>query len=178
MPENRTEKIYRGTPGEGPKMGPQFGGRVWVIPADGQPYPLQHVVYHSPTGFSWGYGGSGPADGSASGSQSLALSILADQFGESPTENDLYHGRCACDDRLRCWQLYQAFKWRTSTVSSLTPLLNLPFGEAFELHQFQIASWLAEQTPRQPQLPMPVNCGLKSGINRKLKTAIHLSKCV
>lgn len=35
--------------------------------------PLDHIVYHSPTGMSWGYGGSGPAD--------LARSILADFAG-------------------------------------------------------------------------------------------------
>jgi hypothetical protein len=34
--------------------------------------PLYHVDYHSPDGFEWGYGGSGPAD--------LALSMLADHF--------------------------------------------------------------------------------------------------
>ena len=37
---------------------------------------LRHCVYHSPTGFETGYGGSGPAD--------LALSILADFLGVSP----------------------------------------------------------------------------------------------
>ena len=36
--------------------------------------PLFHVNYHSPDGFEWSYGGSGPAD--------LALSILADHFKE------------------------------------------------------------------------------------------------
>ncbi len=36
--------------------------------------PLFHVNYHSPDGFEWGYGGSGPSD--------LALSILADHFKE------------------------------------------------------------------------------------------------
>lgn len=34
---------------------------------------LPHVVRHSPTGFEWGYGGSGPAD--------LARSILVDAVG-------------------------------------------------------------------------------------------------
>lgn len=34
---------------------------------------LPHVVRHSPTGFEWGYGGSGPAD--------LARSILIDAAG-------------------------------------------------------------------------------------------------
>ena len=42
---------------------------------------------HSPTGFEWGYGGSGPAQ--------LALAILADHFG-----ND--------EQALNC---YQRFKW-------------------------------------------------------------------
>lgn len=35
--------------------------------------PLKHIVYHSPTGMEWGYGGSGPSD--------LARSILADFAG-------------------------------------------------------------------------------------------------
>lgn len=42
---------------------------------------LIHRVYHSPTGFEWGYGGSGPAD--------LARSILWDFLGEEP-ERSLY----------------------------------------------------------------------------------------
>lgn len=37
--------------------------------------PLLHIVKHSPTGFEYGYGGSGPSD--------LALSILVNYFGES-----------------------------------------------------------------------------------------------
>lgn len=48
--------------------------------------PLQHRVRHSPDGFQWGYGGSGPAD--------LARSILWDHFGEEPPP-----------------ALYQAFKF-------------------------------------------------------------------
>lgn len=43
---------------------------------------------HSPTGFAWGYGGSGPSQ--------LALALLADALG---------------DDR-RALRLYQEFKWR------------------------------------------------------------------
>src|SRR5690606_27712886 len=65
-------------------MGPVCAGRVAadaanqaakngvIITVDGR--PLDHIVYHSPTGMEWGYGGSGPAD--------LALSILADYLGE------------------------------------------------------------------------------------------------
>jgi hypothetical protein len=39
---------------------------------------LAIVTYHSPDGIEWGYPGSGPAD--------LALSILADYFGETPEQ--------------------------------------------------------------------------------------------
>lgn len=37
--------------------------------------PYLHLVNHSPTGFAWGYGGSGPAQ--------LALAILADYLGDN-----------------------------------------------------------------------------------------------
>ena len=56
------------------------GERVYVV-RRGQPEPLRHVVHHSPTGFEWGYAGSGPAD--------LAISILADYLGNEETAEDL-----------------------------------------------------------------------------------------
>jgi len=61
-------------------------------------YPLKHILRHSPNGFEWHYGGSGPAD--------LALSILADYFGEQDIDpaSFLY--------KTRSERLYQAFKWR------------------------------------------------------------------
>src|SRR5207302_1533158 len=37
---------------------------------------LRHIPSHSPDGFEWGYGGSGPAD--------LALAILIDHLRERP----------------------------------------------------------------------------------------------
>jgi hypothetical protein len=55
------------------------------VTVDGQ--ALKHVCLHSPDGFEWGYGGSGPAD--------LALSILADLVG---------------DDTARAF--HQDFKWK------------------------------------------------------------------
>lgn len=48
--------------------------------------PLKHIVYHSPTGMEWGYGGSGPSD--------LARSILADFAGIKVAD-----------------MFYQQFKW-------------------------------------------------------------------
>jgi hypothetical protein len=62
---------------------PQRLGQYRVT-VDGK--PLGHVCKHSPDGFEWGYGGSGPAD--------LALSILADCLGQD-----------------RANRLYQDFKW-------------------------------------------------------------------
>jgi hypothetical protein len=47
----------------------------------------QRIVRHSPTGFAWGYGGSGPAD--------LALNILSVFIGQEAAES-----------------LYQDFKWK------------------------------------------------------------------
>jgi hypothetical protein len=65
------------------------------ITVNGQ--PLRQVVYHSPTGMEWGYAGSGPAD--------LALSILADFFGEQPSHRDIYFGLG------KCVRLHQRFKF-------------------------------------------------------------------
>jgi len=74
-------KVYTG------RRGPE-GCVVWAIDGNGERKPLnprQELRNHSPTGFEWGYGGSGPAQ--------LALAILAER-------ND--------DAALN---LYQDFKW-------------------------------------------------------------------
>lgn len=49
------------------------GGPYCVVLDGGREYSLPHIRRHSPTGYEWGYGGSGPAD--------LALSILTDLIG-------------------------------------------------------------------------------------------------
>lgn len=49
------------------------GARVFKVAGDLREPLRQRIVYHSPTGFEWGYPGSGPAD--------LALNILADVSG-------------------------------------------------------------------------------------------------
>lgn len=63
--------------------------------------PVQ-VIHHSPTGYEWGYGGSGPAD--------LALNII-----EAYLKSLGYNG-----PRIKCWRgdclhlswlLHQDFKW-------------------------------------------------------------------
>lgn len=54
-----------------------------------KPLPVRlDLANHSPDGFEWGYGGSGPAQ--------LALAILADHLGDDPL----------------ALELHQPFKWR------------------------------------------------------------------
>src|SRR5512139_3403955 len=73
-------------------------GRALAWINDDQPLP--HVVHHSPTGFNWGYGGSGPAD--------LALSILSFVIGPEQETVGIFEGaRCGA----LAWQLHQPFKW-------------------------------------------------------------------
>ncbi len=71
------KKTYRG----------ESGGVVHVVIKSGFMRTirrLHHVVLHSPSGFDWGYEGSGPAD--------LALSILCDVLKERPSKKQIYHG--------------------------------------------------------------------------------------
>ena len=64
----------------------KVGGQKIIVKENDRQYLLPHIERHSPDGFNWGYGGSGPAD--------TALSILAD---------------CVGIDQAN--QLYQTFKW-------------------------------------------------------------------
>ena len=100
-------------------------------------WPLKHVVLHSPPGFEFGYGGSGPAD--------LALSILADWFGEqdAPEAQGKVGGcwRPASHPDLDEWvplrsnQLHQLFKWDL--------IANRARNEPFEITEEQIRQWVA-----------------------------------
>jgi Family of unknown function (DUF6166) len=80
-------KTYIGTPHRD-----SISGQSLVTVCDGQksePLPLRLDLFnHSPTGFSWGYGGSGPAQ--------LGLALLADALAD--------------DDRAV--QLHQEFKFK------------------------------------------------------------------
>ncbi len=79
----RSKKMYTG------RRGAQ-GCVVWIIDGNGERKPLnprRELRNHSPTGFEWGYGGSGPAQ--------LALAILAEHLR---------------DDRAAL-KWYQRFKW-------------------------------------------------------------------
>jgi hypothetical protein len=67
---------------------------VEVVTINGKPLPLRlDLANHSPTGFNWGYGGSGAAQ--------LALAILADYL----------------QDDEKALTFYQKFKWeRIATI--------------------------------------------------------------
>ena len=73
-----------------PLVAKRYAGRAdrsVFVHVGSEQYRLPHIERHSPDGFAWGYGGSGPAD--------LALSILTDAIG-----------------RKRADDLYQPFKWK------------------------------------------------------------------
>jgi len=71
-----------------------------VITVDGEPLGLRLDLWnHSPTGFEWGYGGSGPAQ--------LALAILAHHYRNKDT---LPPG-----DEVAI-RLHQRFKWLTTAT--------------------------------------------------------------
>ena len=54
------------------------------VSVNGRPLnPRLDLWNHSPTGFEWGYGGSGPAQ--------LALALLADHFGNDQQAVELHH---------------------------------------------------------------------------------------
>lgn len=79
-----------------PESYPQEDVRVYVFHGESR-RALTHWPYHSPDGFEWGYGGSGPSD--------LALAILADALGEEPTREAIDAG-----SPLRSRLLHWAFK--------------------------------------------------------------------
>jgi hypothetical protein len=98
-------------------------GRALAWINDDQPLP--HVVHHSPTGFEWGYGGSGPAD--------LALSILSLVIGEERETVEIFEGR-TCG--ALAWQLHQLFK--REMVAGFAH-------EAWSLSVGQVRQWIAAQ---------------------------------
>jgi len=81
------ETVYSGVRHE-PEKGTLGDALVFVDKRKLSPVPSQKIHNHSPDGFNWGYGGSGPAQ--------LALGILLDYYGKASEK----------------WKLYQQFKWR------------------------------------------------------------------
>lgn len=75
--------------------------------------PRLDLRNHSPTGFKWGYGGSGPAQ--------LALAILADCFGDEVAEKEYQRFKSQVVGRLpeSGWILTEA-----EVRAAVTPELN------------------------------------------------------
>ena len=76
------KKVYFG------KRTSAIGAQKIKVLAVEKEYDLPHIEKHSPDGFNWGFGGSGPAD--------TALSILIDFLD---------------GDREKAEKFYQDFKW-------------------------------------------------------------------
>lgn len=63
---------------------------------------VPHIVkYHSPAGFEWGYGGSGPAE--------LAMNAMAALLRPDGTHMDRVYGDCVVSNDAA--RLHQDFKW-------------------------------------------------------------------
>ena len=91
---------------------------------------LRHIVKHSPDGFNWGYGGSGPSD--------LALSILCDFLGNVGSKIpercwgvDCRHNYCLA------WKHHQDFKRGF--------VARWPQDGTWEITEVEIANWMARQ---------------------------------
>jgi hypothetical protein len=134
---------------------PTAGGALVLLEsAGGDPIgPLPHHVKHSPTGFTWGYHGSGPAElarciliavlGAKARCATCAGSawVVFDTAGdEHPYDPDTY----AAAETQRCWtcdggisvapQLYQRFK--ESVVA------DWPTGAEFRITAGEVRAWL------------------------------------
>jgi Family of unknown function (DUF6166) len=142
----------------GHKRRPGGAGLVTVDTPDGQTLGLlPHVARHSPTGFGWGYQGSGPADLA----RSLLIAVLAEQaicrtcagrgqvvydpepdreVPRDPSHDPELVMACAdCDDRgrYRSDLPYQHFK--RACVAT--------FGDEWTISRGEILAWLAKNHP-------------------------------
>jgi len=121
----KTYTVARGTDGtvRATVQEQENGGRLHA-------YNLRHCVYHSPTGFETGYGGSGPAD--------LALSILADYFEVTPSQIDRANRKIGLDDEPadNALRLHQNFKFYM-----IAPR-NIENGEQYSITSDDIDAWI------------------------------------
>lgn len=127
---------YLGIPDERTNTG---GRRVDVEDADGKRAPLNprtDLFNHSPNGFEWGYGGSGPAQ--------LALAILADHLASQPAQilaavtgiGEEWHDGASLADRVAI-RLHQAYKLRC--------IATLRQGEPFELTTNDVSQFIESE---------------------------------
>lgn len=97
-----------------------------LVLVDGRPLELRlDLCNHSPTGFEWGYGGSGPAQ--------LALAILAHHFSveeHSGWAPEVARGKESPE--AKALALHQEFKWSWVFF----------FGPTWEMTSAQIEAWV------------------------------------
>lgn len=88
-------KVYHGVRTDaGCMVNVELNGHWWEL------NPAYHLRNHSPTGFQWGYGGSGPAQ--------LALALLLDVTGDPETALQYYQrfkGEVVSHQRSDEWRL-------------------------------------------------------------------------
>jgi hypothetical protein len=92
--------------------------------------PLRHVDYHSQD-LDWGYNGSGPAE--------VALSILADYFGEDQVTGDTLRAAGLATPAPKCWHYHQDFK--RDLISGL------PSQGKWRINSDTISRWLTTEPP-------------------------------
>lgn len=122
-------RAYRGEP--------PHGVRVELV--DGSTVPLRHVVKHSPTGFSWGYGGSGPAE--------LARCVLLDalkQLGVDVKCAACEGGRRS-DGEGSCWECDGGWRLRPGVYQDFKfeRVARWPQGEPWRLEFSDVEAWIA-----------------------------------
>ena len=100
-------------------------GTMVTIAEEAHQQPLPHFPFHSPSGFAWGYGGSGPAD--------LAFAILIDHLDEHPPREGWKSRRFNewAGDSL-AYKLHQAFKWEFVAT----------WGDAWTIDSQAIDAWV------------------------------------
>lgn len=121
-----------------------------TVTVDGESLdPRLDLVDHSPTGFNWSYGGSGPAQ--------LALAVLADYLGDGAA-----------------LELYQTFKWQViAGLKADEWTFDAPFIEGWLDHCAATSGWAFDTffvegnldhhtaAPGDSQLPRPKGRGLR-----------------
>jgi hypothetical protein len=121
-------------------------GVAWVkiILPDGaiRPLPLRlDLVNHSPTGFEWGYAGSGPAQ--------LALALLADALRRDPSATVLHQSFkfkvIAPLARKQRWEMTDDDVIRHAVALSEAPLMRMPKDGAITRCCFDCVSYLLDQ---------------------------------
>ncbi len=127
-------KTYRGYTDTDETVGGPNGPAL-VYEEGRAPYPLRHLIVHSPSGMAWGYGGSGAAD--------LALAVLADHLGEAeaiPAHERYSHPVAGLIKATKAWALHQDFKRHF--------IAPLDQSAGWTITGAEVAAWLAPCLPK------------------------------